>query len=236
MPTKPKVFGVTYRLVYRQKPVSEETGFLCALGWNRTNDPLLKRQVLYRLSYECICLKNIKDLCFRKRTVLYTIMTEISRGNNEYILVLHDIRSVYNVGALFRTADAVGITKIILSGFSPTPVDRFGRDRVDFSKCALGAEKTMPWEYVASIEEKINSLKQDGFQIIGVEQHKNSVDYKQVEKTEKMVIILGTETTGMAESLMGLCDTIVEIPMQGAKESLNVSVAGGIVLYRILDK
>ena len=105
----PQRYGGIYKLAYRQKPVSEETGFLCALGWNRTNDPLLKRQVLYRLSYEC--------LCFRKRTVLYTIMTEISRGKNEYILVLHDIRSVYNVGALFRTADAVGVTKIILSGF-----------------------------------------------------------------------------------------------------------------------
>ncbi len=158
------------------------------------------------------------------------------KPSGEYILIIHDIRSVYNVGALFRTADAVGITRIIISGYSPTPVDRFGRDRADFAKCALGAEKTVPWEYVESVEEKINSLKQEGFQIIGVEQHKNSIDYKQVEKTEKMVIVLGTETTGMSESLISLCDTIVEIPMQGEKESLNVSVAGGVVLYRILDK
>lgn len=165
-------------------------------------------------------------------------MTKISRvpeGQNEYILVLHDIRSVFNVGALFRTADGVGITRIILSGFSPTPIDRFGRARVDFAKCALGSEKTMSWEHVTDIAKILNELKQGGFQIVGVEQDERSIDYKTISKTEKMVIILGTETTGMDNALKDLCDVIVEIPMQGIKESLNVSVAGGIVLYRILD-
>ena len=156
--------------------------------------------------------------------------------NKECILLIHDIRSVYNVGAIFRTADAVGVTKIILSGYSPTPLDRFGRERIDFTKCALGAEKNIPWEYIETPYEKIQTLKQEGFHVIGLEQDERSVDYKKNIESEKIVIILGTETTGMAQELLELCDTIMEIPMQGIKESLNVSVATGILLYRILDK
>lgn len=160
---------------------------------------------------------------------------EISRAEKNMILVLHDIRSVFNVGALFRTADAVGITHVILSGFSPTPIDRFGRARADFAKCSLGSEKTVSWEYVKTPVTKIKKLKTRGFKVVGVEQDKSSIDYKKIKKTKKMVFILGTETTGISKSLLKLCDTIVEIPMQGMKESLNVSVAGGIVLYRVLD-
>jgi tRNA G18 (ribose-2'-O)-methylase SpoU len=163
-------------------------------------------------------------------------MAEKSRGEHEYILVLNDIRSVYNVGALFRTADAVGITRIIMAGFSPTPVDRFGRARTDLAKSALGAELSVPWEYVDDLVAIVTEYRNQGFHIIGVEQDARSIDYKHIEKTSKMLFILGTETTGMEESLLSLCDTIVEIPMQGIKESLNVSVAAGIVLYRTLDQ
>jgi tRNA G18 (ribose-2'-O)-methylase SpoU len=161
---------------------------------------------------------------------------EISRVAPEYILVIHDIRSVYNVGAIFRTADAVGVTRIIISGYSPTPIDRFGRDRTDFAKCALGAEKIIPWEYVETPFQKIQELKSAGFHIIGLEQDKNSVDYKSVPKSDKIVFILGTETTGMTKDLIDLCDVVAEIPMRGMKESLNVSVAAGILLYQVLDK
>ena len=199
-----------------------------ALGWNRTNDPLLKRQVLYRLSYE--------RLLYARRTVLYLNMVEKSRDAGKYVLMLHDIRSVYNVGALFRTADAIGITSIILSGYSPTPIDRFGRRRPDMAKSALGSEQAIPWEYVDDPLFKIQELKEAGYQIVGVEQDERSVDYKTVEKADRMVFVLGTETTGMIPELVQLCDTVVEIPMNGMKESLNVSVAAGIVLYRILDK
>ncbi len=155
--------------------------------------------------------------------------------SEEYLLVLHNIRSVFNVGALFRTADAIGITKIILSGYTPTPLDRFGRERLDFSKCALGAEKTIPWVYVKTPHASLKKLRKDKFHIIGIEQDVRSVDYKKIKKQKKMAFVLGTETTGMTTSLRNACDTLAEIPMQGKKESLNVSVAGGIVLYRILD-
>lgn len=161
---------------------------------------------------------------------------EISRVPSEYILLIHDIRSVYNVGAIFRTADAVGITKIVISGYSPTPLDRFGRERSDFAKCALGSEKVIPWEYIETPYEKIIDLKKSGFYIVGLEQDARSVDYKQVHKSDKTVFILGTETTGMTKELLDLCDTIAEIPMKGMKESLNVSVATGILLYRVLDR
>lgn len=166
-------------------------------------------------------------------------MTDKSRHQNtskEFVLILHNIRSVYNVGALFRTADSVGITRIILSGYSPTPIDRFGRARTDLAKSALGSELHIPWEYVKTPNAKIKSLKKENFSIVGVEQNESSTDYKKVKKLHKMVFILGTETTGISKSLLALCDTIAEIPMNGVKESLNVSVAAGIVLYRILDK
>lgn len=164
-------------------------------------------------------------------------MTKKSRADSpdDHVLVLHNIRSVFNVGALFRTADAVGITRIILSGYTPTPLDRFGRPRNDFIKCSLGSEKTIPWTYVKTPGVSLKKLRQAGFHSIGVEQDPRSVDYKKVKKTNKMVFVLGTETTGMTKTLRDACDTLVEIPMRGSKESLNVSVAGGIVLYRILD-
>lgn len=149
--------------------------------------------------------------------------------------MLHNIRSVYNIGALFRTADAVGITKIILSGYSPTPMDRFGRIRDDVAKSALGAEQVVPWEYVKTPFARLKKYRTDGYTIVGLEQDIKSVDYKKIKKTNTMVFVLGTETTGMTKSLRDACDVLAEIPMRGSKESLNVSVAGGIFLYRILD-
>ena len=164
------------------------------------------------------------------------ISRERSRAKNEYVVILHDIRSVINVGALFRTADAVGVSKIILSGFSPTPIDRFGRVRADFAKSALGSEQTVAWEYVKTPMAAIKKLKREGFVVVGIEQDKRSVDYKKIQKQPKMAFILGTETTGVSPSLLKQCDIVAEIPMRGMKESLNVAVAAGIVLYRILDK
>ena len=153
-----------------------------------------------------------------------------------HILIIHDIRSVHNVGALFRTADSVGISRIIISGYSPTPLDRFGRVRSDMAKSALGAELSVPWEYCENIFEKIQEYKKNNYTVIGLEQHEQSIDYKKIDKTKNMVFIIGTETTGMESTLLAQCDIIAEIPMHGEKESLNVSVATGILLYRVLDQ
>ncbi|MDB4984481.1 MAG: tRNA/rRNA methyltransferase SpoU [Patescibacteria group bacterium] len=154
----------------------------------------------------------------------------------ESVLVLHDIRSVINVGAMFRTADAIGVSRIVLSGYTPTPIDRFGRVRTDFAKASLGAEHSVAWEYSDDVFSAVKKLKEEGFQVIGIEQDKNSADYKDIELSEKIAILMGTETTGIAPELLAQCDAIAEIPMNGTKESLNVSVAAGIILYRFLDR
>ena len=146
---------------------------------------------------------------------------------------------------MFRTGDAVGIDKIYLCGFSPTPLDRFGRVRRDMVKSALGAEKTVPWEYIKSASTLINKLKKEGYRIIGVEQDENSVNYRKIKAGNKNAIIMGAEVTGIPKSILKKCDVIAEIPMRGklarnrlhddvGKESLNVSVACGVVLFQIL--
>jgi 23S rRNA (guanosine2251-2'-O)-methyltransferase len=155
----------------------------------------------------------------------------------ENILILNDIRSVENVGAMFRTADAVGINKIYLIGTTPTPIDRFGRKRNDLVKSALGAEEYVSWEYKKTITPLLSKLKKDGFQIIAIEQDEKSVDYKtlRLHSEQGHAFIVGTEVTGIPKNILKKCDIIAEIPMRGKKESLNVSVALGVVLYCTLD-
>src|ERR1035437_8033595 len=98
------------------------------------------------------------------------------------IAILHDIRSVVNVGAIFRTCDAAGISKIYLTGITPTPLDRFGRTRADIAKSALGAEKTVAWEFSQEIEPVLKKLKEEKFTIIAIEQSPKSLDYKKVHE------------------------------------------------------
>lgn len=152
------------------------------------------------------------------------------------ILVLHDIRSAQNVGSLFRTADAAGISKIYLSSITPTPIDRFGRARSDIAKTALGAEKTISWESYENIVSLLKQYKEKGCTTIAIEQSEYSTDYKSVEKTENMLFVLGNEVDGLSKEVLETVDIVAEIPMVGEKESLNVSVAGGIALFRMLGK
>lgn len=151
-------------------------------------------------------------------------------------LLIHNIRSVYNVGAMFRTADGVGVSHIHLSGYSPTPVDRFGRLRQDFHKCALGAEASVPWTYHESALDLISEKKKSGYTIIGLEQTDRSVDYKTIDTPEKVLLVIGTEVGGMDPEIIDACDVLIDIPMRGEKDSLNVSVATGVALYRLFDR
>jgi len=153
----------------------------------------------------------------------------------EINLLLHNIRSVYNVGAIFRTADAIGVSKIYLSGYTPTPLDKFGKPRNDFSKSALGSEKTIAWEYAKTPAKIISKLKKSGFSLISVEQDEASVDYKRVKPSLKTLVVFGNEVTGVAKSILKASNVIAEIPMQGTKESLNIAVSAGIVLFRWFD-
>ncbi len=152
------------------------------------------------------------------------------------ILILHDIRSANNVGSLFRTSDAVGISKIYLSQTTPCPTDRFGRYRSDIAKTALGAEKTILFEEYSDIFEILEKYKNKGYKSVAIEQSENSVDYKTISKSEKMIFVLGNEVSGLESKVLDSVDVVAQIPMFGKKESLNVSVAGGIALFRILDR
>ncbi len=155
----------------------------------------------------------------------------------EIIVILDNIRSTHNVGSVFRTADALGIQHIVLGGTTPAPVDQFGRERKDITKVALGAEKSITWEYCAKVLPLIKKFKKAGYKIIAIEQAKNSVDYKKIKlaKDAKVVFVLGAEVEGVSKSILKIADIVAEIPMLGTKESLNVSVSFGVALFRILN-
>lgn len=164
----------------------------------------------------------------------------------EVVVILHNIRSLYNVGSIFRTADAAGVKKIYLCGITPAPTDRFGLIRPQLAKVSLGAEKTVIWEKHASTLKLIDHLKKDGYKIIAAEQSRRSVPYYSLVPARRSVriggasgyplvaLLFGSEVRGLPQSILKKADTIVEIPMRGRKESLNVSVAFGIVVFNLL--
>jgi tRNA G18 (ribose-2'-O)-methylase SpoU len=144
----------------------------------------------------------------------------------------------------------LGVSRIYCAGTTPVPLDRFGRKRADFAKVALGAEDLVSWEYIEKADGKtgdfelVKRLKEEGFKVVALEQASDSIDYKEVEfkahsngsHPPKILIILGNEVDGVSVELLKLADVVAEIPLKGEKESLNVSVAAGIFLYRLLDK
>jgi len=134
------------------------------------------------------------------------------------------------VGSIFRTADAAGAAKVYLSGYTPRPIDRFGRTQKDIAKTALGAEKSVPWEYAKTAQEIIKRLKKEEWSIAGVEQDARSRDYREAVPA-KCAFVFGNEVRGLSPALRDACDILIEIPMHGKKESLNVSVTAGIVLF-----
>lgn len=150
------------------------------------------------------------------------------------VIVLDNIRSVLNVGSIFRTANALHIQRVVLAGYTPTPTDRFGRARKDFEKTALGAQKTISWSHVATTAEAVRKLQAEGFMVVAVEQHETSVTYTKFKAPQKVAFVFGNETEGVAVPVLSLCDGVVDIPMFGEKESLNVAVAAGVVLYGVL--
>lgn len=148
-------------------------------------------------------------------------------------VLLHNIRSTHNVGSVFRTADAAGVSRVYLTGYTPTPTDRFGRARKDIAKTALGAEQFLPWEHYASPSRLISKLKKGGWYIVGVEQDTQARDYRRFKLKGKTLFILGNEVAGISKDIRKRCDSLIEIPMHGRKESLNVSVAAGIILFHV---
>ena len=144
-----------------------------------------------------------------------------------FTLVLNNIRSLYNVGSIFRTADGAGIEKIWLCGITGTPPDN------QISKTALGAEKEVPWEFCPDVKICVQKLREQGYKIILLEQTAESIPYENYEPDEKVCLVLGNEIGGVSEALLQYTDQALEIEMSGLKNSLNVSDAFGVVAYHI---
>ena len=157
------------------------------------------------------------------------------KSSRHVILLLDNIRSAHNVGSLFRIADTIGVSEIILSGITPCPIDRFDRPVKEIVKTALGAEQTIPWRYTDRTIDELGDLKKQGFSIVMLEQASGAVDYKTRTLPEKAVFVVGNEVTGISAEVLALADVVIEIPLQGKKESLNVAVATAIALFRLLD-
>lgn len=149
-------------------------------------------------------------------------------------LILENIRSAYNVGAIFRTADGAGVDKIFLIGYTPNPIDRFGRVQTEIQKTSLGASTEIPWSHHQSSLDVIKELKIVGFQVVVLEQTFQSIPLKNFTIPKKVVYVVGNEVGGVEEDTINQADVLVDIPMLGSKESLNVSVATSIVLYKDL--
>lgn len=162
-------------------------------------------------------------------------------------VLLHDIRSTHNVGAILRTSDAAGVARVYCSGYTPRPLDRFGRPVRAIVKTALGAEQNVPWEPIDDPFALIACLKQEGFTVVGIEQDPRAVNYDTFVASGKLLLIVGREVEGISPELRRVCDALIEIPMRGklarerlpgdgGKESLNVSVAFGIALFHIMRR
>jgi 23S rRNA (guanosine2251-2'-O)-methyltransferase len=145
------------------------------------------------------------------------------------IVVLDNIRSMHNVGSVFRTADAFLVRGIYLCGFTPRPPHR------DIQKTALGATETVEWKYFDEAVSAIQYLRSEEYKIYGVEQVENSIPLQEFSKPQdfNLAIIFGNELSGIGQNILELCDGFIEIPQQGMKHSLNISVAAGIVLWEL---
>lgn len=146
------------------------------------------------------------------------------------VALIENVRSMHNVGSIFRSSDGARIEQLILSGFTPAP------PRPEISKTALGSTESVPWMYTKNSIKKINELKQNGYTIYTVEQTTESRIYTEVEYKFPLCFIMGNEVDGVSDELVEATDYAIEIPMLGIKHSLNVSVAYGIILYNMLSK
>jgi tRNA G18 (ribose-2'-O)-methylase SpoU len=142
-------------------------------------------------------------------------------------LVLENIRSLYNVGSMFRTADGFGVAKIWLCGYTGTP------EQKGLTKVALGAEKTVPWEKVGSAWRLVEKLKREGFFVVALERTAGAVSLRDLRppKGKSIALVLGNEVEGVSSATLKRADAVVEIPMSGVKESFNVAVSCGVALY-----
>ena len=176
---------------------------------------------------------NFVFMPFQRKTMpeLEALSQSLARKVNPMVVhvMLEDVRSMQNVGAIFRSADALGVEKIILSGYTPRPPHR------DIQKTALGATETVAWEGVDDAVAYLMPLKQAGWRIVAVEQtHESTMLHEFLpEPGQSYILVLGNEVEGVSDGVLALCDTVLEIPQLGSKHSLNVSVTAGVVLWEM---
>lgn len=159
----------------------------------------------------------------------------------EIIVIAHNIRSSYNIGSIFRTCEGLGIKRLILSGYSPYPPmpddkrlphikNKAGKA---INKTALGAEEHLDWEHSEDVFSAISKLKAEGYTIVSLEQSDKSTKLSEFQQPGKIAVILGSEVEGVANDILDISDEIIEIDMQGRKESFNVAVAAAMCLYKL---
>ncbi len=146
----------------------------------------------------------------------------------EVVVILDNIRSALNVGAIFRTCDGAGVKSLILSGITPYP------PHPKVVKTAIGAEESVNFKHTKDLIDEINKLKEDGFKIVSIEQTDSSKNFFEAELSEKIVLIFGNELTGVSSEVLSQSDLVLELPMRGEKNSLNVATTVGIVLYNTM--
>ena len=148
------------------------------------------------------------------------------------VVVLDEVRSLHNIGAVFRTSDAFLINRIYLCGITATP------PHPELHKTALGAEYTVDWKYYSRTQDAVNELHNEGYTVLSIEQCEGSImlgDFN-MEEGKKYAIVMGNEVKGVQQDVVNLCDGCIEIPQYGTKHSLNVSVTTGIVLWEFAKK
>jgi 23S rRNA (guanosine2251-2'-O)-methyltransferase len=146
------------------------------------------------------------------------------------VVVLDNVRSMNNVGSVFRTCDGFAIEKLYLCGFTPQPPHR------DIQKTALGATETVAWQHMEHTTDALQYLKNEGYQIFAIEQVTDSMMLQNLEKTNsKLAVVFGNEVEGVSTEALALCDGAIEIPQAGTKHSFNISVAAGIVLWKLYE-
>lgn len=157
------------------------------------------------------------------------------------ILILDNIRSAHNVGAIFRTADGAGVEQLYLVGITPQPAKNelyLSDAEKTLKKTALGAEQTVSWKHVKTLTPLLQRLKQAGYTLVMLEQDEKSIDYRswQSPRNKRVALVVGNEVTGISEKTLKRADVIIELPMHGQKNSLNVAVATGIALYSLSER
>lgn len=158
-------------------------------------------------------------------------MADQNTFTKKQYVILDDIRSAHNVGAIFRTAEGAGVEKMYLCGYTPRPIDRFGREVAEIKKTSLGASEMVDWDGIEDIKELIKRLQEGGVQVVAVELASDAVSLYEFSPASNVAYIFGNEVTGILPEVRALCDVIMQIPMRGQKESLNVATTVGIVTF-----